>query len=77
MNICSDGHEEVAFDGRKCPACDAIEIYQDREKKLLERIDAIKETSDGQEEIIWFLKEDKIELHTQIRDLEAIINNLP
>ena len=22
MNLCSDGHDEVCFEGRKCPVCD-------------------------------------------------------
>ena len=22
MNLCSDGHEEVCYEGRRCPACD-------------------------------------------------------
>lgn len=24
MNLCSDGHEEVCFDARKCPVCEII-----------------------------------------------------
>ncbi len=34
MNLCSDNHEEVCFEGRKCPACE-IAAEKDRE---LERI---------------------------------------
>jgi transcription initiation factor IIE alpha subunit len=22
MNLCSDGHEEICYEGRNCPACD-------------------------------------------------------
>lgn len=25
MELCNDGHDEVCFDGRMCPACDNIE----------------------------------------------------
>jgi hypothetical protein len=24
MQLCSDSHQEVCYDGRKCPVCDAI-----------------------------------------------------
>jgi len=29
MNLCSDGHDEVCYEGRKCPACFEIEIKKD------------------------------------------------
>lgn len=29
MNLCNEGHEEVCFEGRKCPACSAMEQLQD------------------------------------------------
>ena len=25
MNLCSDGHEEVCYEGRKCPVCVVVE----------------------------------------------------
>jgi len=25
MNLCSDGHDEVCYEGRNCPACEALE----------------------------------------------------
>ena len=37
MILCSEGHEEVCYEGRTCPACDAIKeavMYQeDSEEK--------------------------------------------
>lgn len=31
MNLCSDGHEEVCYEGRRCPAC---EIASEKERQL-------------------------------------------
>ncbi len=31
MNLCSDGHEEVCYSTRNCPACDAI---SDKNKEI-------------------------------------------
>ena len=28
MNLCSDGHEEVCYEARTCPACEAIQEKQ-------------------------------------------------
>ena len=38
MNLCSDGHEEVCYEARTCPACEAIQEKQndidDRDTKI-------------------------------------------
>ena len=47
MNLCNDGHDEVCYEGRNCPACVEIEERKDREKeneKLQAEIDELKET---------------------------------
>ena len=31
MNLCAEGHEEVCFEGRNCPAC---EIIKDKDKEI-------------------------------------------
>lgn len=36
MNLCNDGHEEVCYEGRKCPACE-IASDKDRVIEKLER----------------------------------------
>jgi hypothetical protein len=38
MNLCSDGHEEVCYEGRNCPAC---ELKYDN-KKLLHEISTLE-----------------------------------
>lgn len=30
LNICSDGHDEVCYEGNVCPACDLKEDYEDQ-----------------------------------------------
>lgn len=47
MNLCSDGHEEVCYEGRRCPACD-VAADKDRVIEKLEtengsNLDAIHE----------------------------------
>ena len=39
MNLCSDGHEEVCFEYRKCPACEAIKEGDDKIKELESEIE--------------------------------------
>lgn len=29
MNLCSDGHDEICYTGRKCPACELIKELAD------------------------------------------------
>lgn len=36
MNLCSDDHEEVCYEGRSCPACDVAK-EKDREIKNLKK----------------------------------------
>lgn len=38
MNLCSDGHEEIAHEGRSCPACLAIGELSEKIKNLEERL---------------------------------------
>lgn len=33
MNLCSDNHEEVCFEGRKCPVCETVS-QKDREIEM-------------------------------------------
>lgn len=39
MNLCSDKHEEICFEGRTCPACDQI---AKRNSEIKEKDDEIK-----------------------------------
>lgn len=34
MNLCSDDHDEVCFEGRKCPACDLKKQVDDCESEI-------------------------------------------
>ena len=33
MNLCSDGHDEIVYEGRHCPACD---LKQERDAQIKE-----------------------------------------
>jgi len=56
MNLCSDHHDEVCFDGRKCPLCQEMEA---RERVTGSLRDQIAE-----------LQDQIIDLESQVRDLE-------
>jgi len=36
MELCSDGHEEVCFECRDCPCCEAYEEIRNLEKTIKE-----------------------------------------
>ena len=36
MNLCDDGHEEVCFEGSKCPACPLIDKIAAQEDELMQ-----------------------------------------
>ena len=42
MNLCTDGHEEICFEGRKCPACEIAEDKNREIETLNEEIASLK-----------------------------------
>ena len=38
MNLCSDRHEEICFEGRNCPLCEIRQELEESIGKLNERI---------------------------------------
>lgn len=42
MNICSTGHEEICFEGRKCPFCDELATKEAEINRLNEDIHDLK-----------------------------------
>lgn len=62
MNLCSDNHDEVCYEGRTCPAC-AVAAEKDKEIADLERtnraqLDDILELTQQLEEAKADLKEE-------------------
>lgn len=41
MNLCNDGHDEICYEGRKCPAC----VLKDENEELRSEVDRLKEQS--------------------------------
>ena len=60
MNLCSDGHNEVCFEGRNCPVCEA-------QAEAAGKIEALKR------EIATL--ENKLEYFQEIRDARADYND--
>lgn len=43
MNLCSEGHEEVCYEGVECPLCETLKEMDDLEQKIKN----LKETFDA------------------------------
>jgi hypothetical protein len=43
MNLCSNGHEEICFEGHDCPACAVTEDRDARIVLLEERVEELKD----------------------------------
>jgi hypothetical protein len=41
MNLCSDNHDEVCYEGRKCPVCDMREDLQSSIDDLQKEIEEL------------------------------------
>ncbi len=63
MDICSDNHEEIAYEGRQCPACD-IRADKDIEIKDLEKDNKNLEKTNEK------LEEELEELKTELERLK-------
>ena len=42
MELCSDDHDEVCFEGNECPVCEEKEKREEAEEKLSNMVDALK-----------------------------------
>lgn len=48
MNLCSDNHEEVCYESKKCPVCEKIAEISDFEDKIYDlKEEIIKLESEG------------------------------
>ena len=54
MNLCNDGHDEVCFEGRQCPACDMKDLVEEK----VDEIARMEKTIGELEEEIQELKQD-------------------
>ena len=43
MNLCSEGHDEICYGGRTCPACELLETIQGLEAQIAGLEEEIKE----------------------------------
>lgn len=52
MDICGEHGEDIAHEGRDCPACEQIDglrdDFQDNINQMQEEIDELKEAKDGE-----------------------------
>ena len=62
MNLCSSNHEEICFDGRKCPFC--------------EMVDSKDEIISALEDQVGTLKQDVVDRESEISGSQSDINAL-
>ena len=46
MKICSQHHDEIVYDGRDCPLCEANQTVADRDKEIEDLCDEIESLKD-------------------------------
>ena len=44
MNLCSDNHDEVCFEGRECPTCKIIKEFGETDEELEKKIKELEDT---------------------------------
>lgn len=42
MNLCSEDHDEICYEGRICPLCDALEDADITQEEMQKEIDQLK-----------------------------------
>lgn len=57
MNLCSDNHTEICFEGRNCPLCTALENHEVDVTSLDNRLYEAKQTIEALEQTIEELEE--------------------
>lgn len=81
MDLCSDRHEEIAYEGRRCPVCVLIEEHRDEIGALLTKSEEDRVASDAEIDSLRHqvdeLTAEAADLRSQVLDLEAIVNSLP
>lgn len=50
MNLCSDNHDEICFEGRKCPFCEKIDEHKREVDLMQSEIDDLNRTIRGLEQ---------------------------
>lgn len=59
MNLCSDLHDEVCYEGHTCPACEVRENLQAAIRSAQKEIDSLQETVASLEDDVRSLSEEK------------------
>ena len=49
MNLCSNGHDEVCYEGYECPACELADDLNEDISKLEDKIGELEGTIEGLE----------------------------
>ena len=78
MNLCLEGHDEICYEGRECPACNLLKDrdYFDNEVGRLEKeLDSVQSDLESADDVIKQQEEEINKLNELIIGLQSQLNN--
>jgi hypothetical protein len=69
MNLCSDNHDEIAYEGRNCPMCELISDHNNAVTELKEKIESLEAQLEEEKEIALDYKARWIESDSEVKRL--------
>ena len=70
MTVCSDGHDEIVYDGEDCPLCETLERLNDRDDDCTRAEERVGEVEAELAEVV----EENQELKDRVEDLEEALD---
>ena len=49
MYLCEDGHDEIVYDQKNCPACELLKKISDQEDEIFELKEQIADLKEGRD----------------------------
>lgn len=77
MNLCSDGHDEICYEGRSCPLCAFKEVFESLRDENIELEEKNIGFSDALSEKIEEIEEMRQRIETLEKDIDGLINSNP
>jgi len=71
MELCSHNHDEIAFEGNKCPMCAMID---EKDEKIRELKEEIENLEDAKKSLEFVAEQYKIDWQNAQKEVERLIN---
>lgn len=72
MTVCSDGHDEIVYDGEDCPLCETLERLNDRDDDCTRAEERVGEVEAELAEV----SEVNLKLHARVEGLEKDLDGV-